>query len=295
LGDPRLTEALQDATVVVNAIRPKGRIRQWRAVDESIARVVASLPDDVVLVHLSSISVYASFYADAAREAASPSARNVYARNKLWMEARLRRKDCSSRRRIVNVRVGHVWGPDQSWSREFARLLGWGALELPLDGQVASNAIHIRSLARSLLRACAGPPGWYSWDAVQQPQWSWRRVIDFHSEAMGLPRALAADERWSIDHERRLRERHTRPWIGRWAKETANWALHLPSAYFRSCPSASEGISRALVALGAEETEERLRRTTGTPHHEARPPRTEYWMVWDPAPGINLGVTHEPG
>jgi nucleoside-diphosphate-sugar epimerase len=288
LGDPALAERLSACDFVINAIRPAGRIPEWRATEERIAQLIASLPLHVAVAHLSTVSVYAQFYADASREFHDPSARTTHGRNKRWMELRLRRDWARRRRRLVLARVGHVWGKNQIWSHQICQRLVDPRTRLPLDGEVPSNTVHICTLGSALEAALLGEPEVVIGNAVEQPQWTWRRLFDFHADACGFPRVLGAEELLGRRYLEQRRYPFESPLPLRILRESVAWVGSVPRSFVRTCPSINEAVSRLLCSLGAEVLDERLRDATSASAElegTALAPRMDYWMVGDAAPG----------
>jgi len=291
LDDPALPARLTACDAVVDAIRPAGRIPQWRETERRIARLIASLPPHIAAVYLSSVSLFAQFYSDAQREAEKPSARDVYARNKRWMEALLRRDAARQNRRLILVRVGHVWGPHQLWSHVIGERHLDPRVRLLFDGRHPSNSVHIFTLASAIESALPGKAEIVVGNALLDPQWTWRQLFDYHAAAYGLAPIPAADEAFSESYMERRSRPFRAPLMPRLLRELGAWTVNLPKSLLRSCPSAGEAASRALTALGMEVWEEQLRHRTSTPDSPSdrqQAPRVDFWMVGDASPGPTL-------
>jgi nucleoside-diphosphate-sugar epimerase len=300
LTDPELLSVLTNCQILINCILARGSIPEVRRADSLAIELLLGAPPDAFLVHFSSVSVYSHYYTDAGREWRHPNPAGPLGRKKLWAEERFRRGARRAGRPCLIVRPGHVYGAEQHWSREIALIHRNAGLRLPLNGEAASNGIHIRSLVASLLEAIRSrKAGIY--DAVHVPQRTWRQVFDWHAEALGCPAVAAADYEQSRRQDQRQRERFTRPLAGRMAREVAGWASSPRRSFLGACPSMKEAFRRGVRLVGGEALEEAIiKRLAAAKSASVAAPGVEgeaceEWLFGDPAPGPALECPYFPG
>jgi 2-alkyl-3-oxoalkanoate reductase len=284
LRDAHLSTLLSGCHALVNCVLARGTVRQVRKAEGVLLGVLRELPNGPRLIHLSSVSVYAPCYNSPELEWRSPNPYTFLGRNKLWVERNLRRQSEAAGRPCLLVRLGHVYGAGQYWSRRIALAHLDDRSRLALNGRCASNCIHIRSVADTLGRVILSGPDRGTYNLVQDPQWTWREVFDWHARAMALPPVPASDPGAAEDYLRTLRRRY---------------ALGRPSGM--AFPSVKQVVRRGIRALGGDALEERalslwqaLRagRADGGP---TPPGICDEWLYGDPAPGPALGCEHAPG
>lgn len=159
-------------------------LRASRLANLSLIRSLASARTLEHVVHLSSVAVYGA----GSESSEAPRPITAYGREKLAHEAAAR----LGRGAVAIVRVGHVYGAHQPMSRFILHALEQPEFALPDDGGLASNCVSRPRLVAALLSHLeGGRAGTY--DLVDDPQSSWRRIFDLHSEAAGLRRARSLD------------------------------------------------------------------------------------------------------
>ena len=79
-------------------------------------------------------------------------------------------------------RLGHVYGPTQNHTREFIdNVVGHDQIHFPVSKTKKSNIVHSSVVVEAIEKCASGKvdPGTYT--VVNQPQWSWKDVIDHYA------------------------------------------------------------------------------------------------------------------
>lgn len=161
-------------------------------------------------IQLSSVGVYGRIYHPTTGSCfVRPRATSAYGRDKLNIERKARDAFAPGSVAVFVVRLGHVYGPYQINSRGFLAMARDGA-ELPFDGALPSNTIHVDRLALMLADACSGkiPAGTYN--GIDHPNRSWREVFDWHTGTAGIdPIRVLSDIQSESIRDQLLRDERT--------------------------------------------------------------------------------------
>ncbi len=220
------SKLLGDCDAVVNCIWPNLPSKEMRPENEAIISNLAKLGNLSRLIHLSSVGVYGCIYSGSTFEKPRPD--TSYGREKLALEKHITRLFSGSSVDYFILRLGHVYGPHQWLSRDVIDLAKSNGFNLPFDGDLPSNAIHVEELSSSLswLAAADVASGVHNLAAV--PQQTWRQVFDWHAKICGLPPVAALSD----EDSRALRENYIkisqRSIITSCTAQTLDWLRSLP-------------------------------------------------------------------
>jgi len=177
---------LKGADVIANfalaAGSPNEAMRRNR---ELINRIFSASPVHAKHVFISTISVKGEYDAFGRRRS------SFYGLLKKTNEAQVRRLARKLGRETHILRLGHVIGTFQNLSNLIREEILAGTAHVPHPERDA-NVTSTVSIADYLLRVAngsAGPGG--TFDLLNLPQWSWRKVYEFESEAVGVGERIA--------------------------------------------------------------------------------------------------------
>ena len=181
---PRL---LRDCDVVLNLALPVG---QPRYAHETARRLIENSvrysPPGATIVYFSTQCVYRSF-----RPSGSAPWRSAYGAEKLRCERLARRSASRDARKVFVIRLGHVCGELQNMTRRLREMIETGRVSVPEGGAFDSNVIHTVTIVDAVIRILGGSekPGTY--DLINVPQWTWRRVLEHEAVVIGCELTLA--------------------------------------------------------------------------------------------------------
>jgi nucleoside-diphosphate-sugar epimerase len=296
-SDPSVNRLLSGCDVVVNTVVARGPLAAVRRAEDAISSLFRALPGSQPLIHISSVSVYSPYFLDPTATYHHPRPATIYGLNKLWTEQRIWRQAGADRRHCLVVRLGHVYGAGQHRSQWLAACHRQRSLELPLDGRCASNCIHARSVAEALCRVLRSGPSSGIYNLVQVPQWSWRRVCDWHAQALQSPPLPAAEEGRSRALEAHLRRRWTVALWTQLSEDLRHWLASPGCSPWRACPALRHLARLGLRRMAGVAMEERLleRQSVRPRDPSVGGVETAESMLGDPAPGPCLECPHQPG
>lgn len=250
--DPRAAPGLlEGADMLVNCALAVDRPNAARRRNEALLDGLLRHGEADLLVHLSSVAVYGSCLDSQASSFDAPLPDSTYAGEKLRLERRAAAMARDFGRRLLVLRLGHVYGPGQALSRDILQALHERRWPLPFGGRLHSNAIHIESLARALGRLAEAPPGAPVLNAVDAPQRSWGELYGLHAAAAALPEPLPMPEDESDGRRREFRRRSRAPLPLRLLRELGGWARGLPAASAVDLPAVRQTVESLLLALPA--------------------------------------------
>jgi nucleoside-diphosphate-sugar epimerase len=241
---PGEAHVLDDCDVIVNcALASSGGIPR-HAYTRNRALVDGLLGAKALkwLVHVSSVAVYGELIAaqpDADRWQRNPRPGSEYGRSKLAIE-RYAAQQARARGLCCTVlRLGHVYGAGIARSREILEFARNPAFQLPFDGRLPSNAIHVDAAGGAIAALLSGEPV-HGVRALAEPLATWRDIFDWHTGAVGLPDVPALSEEASIA-QRRI-----------WAdaapgRELVSWVRGLPLKSLVRSPATFDVALRLLV------------------------------------------------
>ena len=103
-----------------------------------------------------------------------------YDRSKRRLERLLRREGRRTSKKTIALRLGHVFGPNQTLEKLFLDTLKrFSRVKLPVEPSAASNVVDAATIADCIVACATGnvPAGVYS--LVNVPQWTWQQVFDY--------------------------------------------------------------------------------------------------------------------
>lgn len=288
---------LGDADIVVNSALALGLPKASRLTNQLLLANLISLPRRPVIVHLSTVAVYGSCL-DARRSTFDhPQPDATYGREKLRLERFARatgHRNPGSR--VVVVRLGHVYGPGQGWSKEFFTLLRTQPWSLPFDGALSSNAVHVYRVADAIPALYRTTAPFTTANATDEPQSTWRELFDLHARAADLDAlpgmADELSEALRAQFQRRAGARLSR----RFAGEIGKWLTSLRVQKLVDGTALRELGNEVLLRLPSSFEKKvyvRYQRFSAAKHLGAAAAGTTAllpppWFFSDPAPGFNL-------
>jgi nucleoside-diphosphate-sugar epimerase len=184
-------EALSDVDAAVLAAHAppySGEIddpRVARATNEAmIDCAVDSTPADVPFVYFSTVSAYGSdLYTEG-------SSWRLYAREKRHLE-RYTLDACETASKSgYPLRLGLVVGANQNRTHRMRRKLAddanqeeKGVVRVPVTAGESANVVHAATVAEAVERCAVGRPKSQTYTALNEPQWSWRETLEWHTPA----------------------------------------------------------------------------------------------------------------
>jgi nucleoside-diphosphate-sugar epimerase len=301
LASPETLRLLAACDVVVNCIRPHGRVPEVRRVEAAVLRLLGALPRHLPLIQFSSVSVYSEYYTDAEKEWRSPTPTSFLGKNKLWLEQRLRSLIRAESRPWLIVRLGHVFGAGSHRSKTIAAAHRVEGYALPPGDVSISDAIHIRSVAAATTTTLRSGPRTGVYNLVPVSQWTWREVFDWHAQAMGWPPVQDLDAEQAREQAQRLRHRLTVSLGARLLSEFSAWVVSPRQSSLSACPSVRDAVRWSVRTLGSDALEERLlTRIHGALTEPAKSKSSteltcDRWLFGQGAPGPVLKCAYSPG
>jgi len=148
--------------------------RHARTTNEDIlTNVIERTPTGAPVVYFSSISAFGDdLYTNGARW-------RFYAREKRHLEEVV--LEAGGAATGYALRLGHVVGPNQLRSAQLRSALDSDAVRLGVPPDTPSNTLHTVTLAEAVAACCRGDPDEGRYTVVNEPQWSWRRVLERHA------------------------------------------------------------------------------------------------------------------
>lgn len=194
------------------------------------------------LLHFSTVAIFGELIREHANEREAfdnPKPGSEYGRSKLYVERYAARQSAARGISGTMLRLGHVYGAGIWRSREIIEFSRDESFRLPYDGRYPSNAIHVDTLAESILALLDAAPATATFSFAEREN-TWRRIFDWHSGALGLPPVKAMSE----EESRRMRDVWARASIPR---EMAQWVRGLPVKRLVRGPSMFDFALRVLV------------------------------------------------
>ncbi len=181
---------LGDCDVIVNSALAmvSGRPRESRLLNKAIIDCCLEMPGLKSLIHFSSVSVYgACVDSKNSRRGtfSQPRPDNDYGRSKLYIERYAEQRCRQKKLNLCVLRLGHVIGAGMDRSRQLIEAAADPAFELPFNGELPSNTVHVERLATALIDCILGgiPEGAFN---MADRNRTWREVMDWHCRWTGL-------------------------------------------------------------------------------------------------------------
>lgn len=255
---PRL---LAGCGVVVHTIWPGGDPDSVEEQTRCIIDNLSTIDSLRRIIILSSVAVYGSCI-DARRSTfEDPRSDTLYGVQKIAADRYAQRVFAGKSTELFILRLGHVFGADQWVSREVMTLSSNEHYALAFDGARSANAIHVEEAADGLEWIVNAPiaPGTYNFCPF--PQWSWRRIYDWHTEVCGLRRVGGLDAEASAGLRRHFISEGRRPVVAKAVRDMAAWARQVPYSSMLS-PEIKRAV-RPVLGLLPEAMKRRLIATSG--------------------------------
>lgn len=173
-------------SMVINLAWPSGKTSDTLRISREILQSVVSHKDVTCLIQISSVAVYGEFIMpQSSFESPKPDAR--YGLLKLRFEDEAIQLSRAHNKRLMLLRLGHVFGHRQWWSRFIVQAILREEL-LPYDGTRLSNSVHCSEVPHILATMLKDYTTPLIVNGPSIPQRSWREVFDWHSDILELPR-----------------------------------------------------------------------------------------------------------
>lgn len=287
---------LEDCDAVIHCALAVGLPRESRLSNEAMIRSISRLPKVKTIIFLSSVAVYSSCIDRSINTYTRPCPDTSYGKGKLSCEQQVLAYCSKAERRYFVLRLGHVYGPQQTMSRI---ILTWAQDEyfrLPFDGHLMSNAIDIDSLGDAVIYLLSNSQASGIYNLVAQPHQTWRQIFDWHTNTAGLPavRGISMEESEKIKAQYLKKMGESLPF--RLIREGARWMRSIPSQLVYACPSLRELAYSVLVRtpVSWERRVKTIYRRISV-EQDAQPAvssepciEPEPWLLSDPMPGPYL-------
>lgn len=293
--DAERQRLIGDADVIVNCASASSLWGQARMEDR--ATIDAILSTSARVIHFSSVAVYGSCIDSRRNTFDDPRPDLPYGRDKLNLERYAARKAKKQRRRIVILRMGHVYGAEQWVSRFVFNQLGT-SFRLPFDGQRPSNAVHVANVASAVRTLVHDGSAEGTYNLVDPGNATWREVFDWNTGAIGAPSVPALDARASERVRKVFAAKAGTPVPVAVAREVAGWAKSVPMSLVAASPSLRDLALSTMSALQSPALEQKVLAVYGelSVRRMAEPlPVKETWLVSDGATGRSVSYPAERG
>ena len=141
-------------------------------------------------VHVSSVAVYGDHPAPASRtEQATPKpGANLYGRDKLAQEMRVRRYASRRRMPTVILRPPNIYGPFSHFTVGLINRLRKGTLPLVDSGRNPCNLVYVDNLIEAILLALISPAAVQeSFFVTDREEVTWQQCLEDHAALVGAP------------------------------------------------------------------------------------------------------------
>lgn len=285
-----------DADVIVNCASASCLWGEARKEDRRTIDAIAST--SARLIHFSSVAVYGSCLDLRRSTFDAPRADQPYGRDKLNLERYAARRAKRQGRRLVTLRLGHVYGAEQWVSRFVYSQLGT-SFRLPFDGQRPSNAVHVANVASAIRTLVHDGSAEGTYNLFDPDGGStWRDVFDWNTDAIGAARVPALDGASSERVRVVFAAKAGAPVPIAVAREVASWARGVPMSLVAASPSLRDLALSTMSALQSRALEQKVLAIYGelSARRMAEPlPVKETFLVSDGAPGRTLSYPSERG
>ena len=242
---------LGDCDIIVNCALAmiSGRPKESRLLNRAMIDNFSHIQKLKSLIHLSSVSVYGGSI-DSAKSPRStfenPYPDNDYGRSKLYIEKHAKRIYRSRDLTLYILRLGHVIGAKMDRSKQIIELAQNPLFMLPFNGEIPSNTIHIERLAAMIISLLASPvpSGTYN---VADKEGTWRKVVDWHTKATGLPPVKGM----AVDESKRLKDIYRSRSMRR---DVISWCCSFPMLSLVTYPAMFDFAFRLLEIMPASFT-----------------------------------------
>lgn len=238
---------LDSSNMVINAALHIGLPKASRTINQSIIRNLIQESGAEIVVHLSSVAVYGSCLDGSYSTFENPRGDSTYAREKLgieWYAASIAEQTGA---RLAVLRLGHVYGPGQGYSKQIFADLQSPEWSLPFNGELPSNTVHVERLADAIPSLYKTSDRTSLMNAVNGPQKTWREIYDLHSRAAGLPPAAAmplAKSSWQREAHKKVSRRST---LGRTNCDIIQWFRSLPLSVLTDARGVREAMDTVML------------------------------------------------
>jgi len=239
-------ELLGDCDVIINCALAsvKGSPKKSHLLNKTMIDNFSRLEQLKSLIHLSSASVYGACINSAGfpkNTFERPRSDSDYGRSKFHIEKHVKRRFLSKQLNYYILRLGHVYGARTDRSKQIIEFARNPDFQLPFNGELPSNTIHVERLADMIIALFSNPLPSGIYNVADEHQ-TWRQVFDWHTQAIGLPSVKAM----SKDSSNRLRTLFlSRSIMG----DIGSWLRSLPILSLIRYPAIFDSIFRFLYII----------------------------------------------
>jgi len=84
------------------------------------------------------------------------------------------------KKKAFALRIGHVFGDNQSRTRDFKKIFSKQSIIVQVDPEKKSNIVHTVTIKDAIMKCIQSNITSGIFSLVNNPQWSWKEVIDFY-------------------------------------------------------------------------------------------------------------------
>jgi len=84
------------------------------------------------------------------------------------------------KKKAFGFRVGHVFGDNQSRTRDFKKIFSKQSIIVQVDPEKKSNIVHTVTIKDAIMKCIQSNTSSGIFSLVNNPQWTWKEVIDFY-------------------------------------------------------------------------------------------------------------------
>ncbi|MDV7341625.1 NAD-dependent epimerase/dehydratase family protein [Terasakiella sp. A23] len=179
-------EPFDGCDIVLNLARIRKQPGLDAKLNEELTSKVLSKFNGKLFVQFSSIEIYGALLDEKTYNLDCPKPNTGYGLEKLTVEKVCQMKADSPAKR-VSLRVGNVFGSNLLWSSSTFNQCLKGVEQIPFDGNLPSNAIHISHLGKIIFwlgQNIDQLKPYEIFNANNSPALTWREFFDAHSSAL---------------------------------------------------------------------------------------------------------------
>lgn len=278
-----------DADVIVNLASASSLWGQARIEDRGVIDAIFD-STEARLIHFSSVAVYGTCVDPSRNTYERPRPDAPYGRDKLNLEryAERKRRHAGGSRRLVILRMGHVYGAEQ-WVSRFVLDRVNTAFRLPFDGALPSNAVHVANVAAAVAKLVRDDSVEGTFNLVDPGQSTWRQVFDWNTKTVGVAAVPGMSTAMSERLKEAFRTRAAMPVPVAIARDVTGWLKSLPMSLAGAAPSLRDLLLSTMSTLKYPALEQKILAVYGEMSvrrmTEPLPIKNETWLLSEAAPG----------
>jgi len=293
ISDPEVAgKFLSDCEMIVNCSASSGSPGKTQKEDRSVIRSLSQLPGKKRFIHLSSVGVYGTCISSVRNTFKQPKPDWPYGHFKLHLENYLASCLKEKKHEYVVLRMGHVYGKNQWLSRFILEKIYDPEFRLPFDGQLPSNAIHVRNISKAIEKLILEWNQLGTFNLQDSPESTWREVFDRHALAIEMPQVPSMNDEDSGFWAQCYRRNGATPLVVRIGSEIMLWVSKVPNSIISSCPSLKTLGTLLLGRFRSEKLDRfvmsKYLKTCAKRSLTAAKPSPNAWLFSEKAPGAQF-------